>query len=361
VNAGIFQAQDCIFASNVAGNGANIDFSGVLFSEGYNLIQNTNECAMANDLTGNIHGADPLLGPLQDNGGPTWTHALLRGSPAIDAGCRTNFPPTDQRGIHRPQGLAPDIGAFEFQYATPVLVLVRMAVPSRTNCCVTMCGLSGGIYALQASTNLVSWFNVATISNQFTAMIADTNCSLVATNIADTNGVCVFTNSGMAKYSRCFYRVLVPMSGGSLYIPAPSGIVDAPFLITNTYIWQTISSTNVDGGRAEYPFILPSAGSYLLQAMVNAPNDRANSLYVNIDAEPQDPTMIWDIYPYTSTCGFEQRTVSWRGGGTDGADQFVPLVLNLAQGPHQLIIRGREGYTLLQSISIVPTNTVQNP
>src|SRR5208283_630455 len=75
MNAGIFQAQDCIFA----GNGTN-DFSGVLTSEGYNLIQNTNGCTITNNQTGNIYGVDPLLGPLQDNGGPTWTHALLPGS-----------------------------------------------------------------------------------------------------------------------------------------------------------------------------------------------------------------------------------------------------------------------------------------
>jgi CSLREA domain-containing protein len=59
--------------------------------------------------------ADPLLGPLQDNGGPTLTHALLSGSPAIDAVPVANCSeaPTDQRGVTRPQGPACDIGAFE--------------------------------------------------------------------------------------------------------------------------------------------------------------------------------------------------------------------------------------------------------
>ena len=67
--------------------------------------------------------ADPLLGPLHDNGGFTQTMALGSGSPAIDAvpttgaGCA----PTDQRGISRPQGAACDIGAFEF--APPVVKL----------------------------------------------------------------------------------------------------------------------------------------------------------------------------------------------------------------------------------------------
>lgn len=63
---------------------------------------------------------NPLLGPLANNGGPTFTHALQAGSPAIDkggtgAGCL----PTDQRGVTRPQGVACDIGSFELEQAAP--------------------------------------------------------------------------------------------------------------------------------------------------------------------------------------------------------------------------------------------------
>lgn len=59
---------------------------------------------------------DPLLGPLTKNGGPTRTHALLSGSPAIDAGNNDgrHFA-TDQRGRARVSGAAADIGAFEVQ------------------------------------------------------------------------------------------------------------------------------------------------------------------------------------------------------------------------------------------------------
>jgi CSLREA domain-containing protein len=60
--------------------------------------------------------ADPLLGPLQANPpGDTATHALLPGSPAIDAAVLANCPPTDQRGVPRPQGAGCDIGAFELE------------------------------------------------------------------------------------------------------------------------------------------------------------------------------------------------------------------------------------------------------
>jgi hypothetical protein len=73
---------------------------------------------------------DPNLGPLQNNGGPTQTHALLSGSPAIDAGnpggCRDEsgtLLTTDQRGINRPAAGC-DIGAFELQQATGVVAAV---------------------------------------------------------------------------------------------------------------------------------------------------------------------------------------------------------------------------------------------
>ncbi len=58
---------------------------------------------------------DALLGPLADNGGPTLTHALLAGSPAIDAADAAVCPATDQRGVTRPQGAGCDVGAFELE------------------------------------------------------------------------------------------------------------------------------------------------------------------------------------------------------------------------------------------------------
>ncbi|MCP4544082.1 MAG: CSLREA domain-containing protein [Chloroflexi bacterium] len=60
-------------------------------------------------------GTNPLLAPLGDYGGQTWTHALLPGSPAIDAGSNVLCPPTDQRGEGRPVHGTCDIGAFESQ------------------------------------------------------------------------------------------------------------------------------------------------------------------------------------------------------------------------------------------------------
>jgi CSLREA domain-containing protein len=56
---------------------------------------------------------DPKIGPLANNGGPTKTHALLLGSPAIDAASTPDCPTADQRGVPRPQGAGCDIGSYE--------------------------------------------------------------------------------------------------------------------------------------------------------------------------------------------------------------------------------------------------------
>jgi hypothetical protein len=62
-----------------------------------------------------ILDVDPVLGELEDNGGPTRTRALLPGSPAVNAGDANNAPEWDQRGVNFPRvaGGAIDIGAFE--------------------------------------------------------------------------------------------------------------------------------------------------------------------------------------------------------------------------------------------------------
>ena len=67
---------------------------------------------------------NPLLGPLQDNGGPTHTMALLPGSAALDAAddaicAAAPVNKRDQRGIARPQGPHCDIGAYEVILPAP--------------------------------------------------------------------------------------------------------------------------------------------------------------------------------------------------------------------------------------------------
>ena len=90
---------------------------GIISSLGYNLSSDDGGGYLTGP--GDQINTDPLLGPLQDNGGPTFTHALLPGSPAIDAGDPGFTPPplNDQRGCHfdRVFNGRIDIGSFETQ------------------------------------------------------------------------------------------------------------------------------------------------------------------------------------------------------------------------------------------------------
>lgn len=99
----------------VANAGAGGNCSGN-FGSGRHNLDSDGTCGFSSP--GDLTGLDPILGPLQNNGGPTETHALLSNSPAIDAGddSVTGVPlflTTDQRGSPRLRGLHVDIGAIE--------------------------------------------------------------------------------------------------------------------------------------------------------------------------------------------------------------------------------------------------------
>ena len=111
--------------------------SSSVVSLGYNVIRSDAFCG-ATQTVGDQWGTpgaliDPLLGPLQDNGGPTFTRAIDPSSPAVDSGlndptCGGTGTTTDQRGVGRPKGAACDAGAFEFALQG----LVDAAAPGAT-------------------------------------------------------------------------------------------------------------------------------------------------------------------------------------------------------------------------------------
>jgi hypothetical protein len=122
------------------------------------------------DMTGTLAAPlDPKLGPLQNNGGPTWTRALLIGSPAIDQGTSDGLI-TDQRGrlrsVDNPAianttgGDGTDIGAFEVQSQA-----VSLAVPQRsgTNIIIRFLSEVGQSYLIERTVGLSgsNWTTVA--------------------------------------------------------------------------------------------------------------------------------------------------------------------------------------------------------
>jgi hypothetical protein len=136
---GSISLLNSILINNIV-SGTGRDCVGSITSKGYNLIGNT--CAITKQVGDQISTTaspiNPQLGPLANNGGPTFTHALLKGSPAISAGnpavpgsggnaCLA----TDQRGLSRVANVACDIGAYEV--GIPVVGTVRLSGANPTS------------------------------------------------------------------------------------------------------------------------------------------------------------------------------------------------------------------------------------
>jgi len=113
-----------------------------IVSDGFNSIMSAGYNVSSDDGAGYLNGpgdqinTDPLLGPLQDNGGPTFTRALLLGSPAINAGDPSFTPPPlyDQRGagFDRVRNGRLDVGSFEVQGITPTPTATPTPTPTAT-------------------------------------------------------------------------------------------------------------------------------------------------------------------------------------------------------------------------------------
>ncbi|HKN68366.1 MAG TPA: choice-of-anchor Q domain-containing protein, partial [Gemmatimonadaceae bacterium] len=126
--------KNTILAMNVEDGAVNncYDSDGYIVDQGHNL-ENGTDCGFDNSqpgASGDVQNADPLLGPLQNNGGPTFTRAIDNTSPAFDAADDTGCPATDQRGVTRPQFAHCDIGAFELAPAPPPAAPVAPSAPA---------------------------------------------------------------------------------------------------------------------------------------------------------------------------------------------------------------------------------------
>ena len=106
-SGGYISIRNSIIAYHPNGN-----CDGAITSLGHN-IEDMNNCGLT--VTGDLSNTNPMLAELDYYGGPTLVYGLKFDSPAVDAGDNAVCPPTDQRGVTRPQETGCDIGAFEFK------------------------------------------------------------------------------------------------------------------------------------------------------------------------------------------------------------------------------------------------------
>jgi len=123
--------NDLLLQSSVVSMNTSADGPDIRNYQGKVSVANSSVFSMAgfnyHNLGGNRpFGEDPMLAPLQDNGGPTQTHALLPGSPLIDAGANPAGLTTDQRGLARVFNGQADIGAYEVQPPFPTVITAQL-------------------------------------------------------------------------------------------------------------------------------------------------------------------------------------------------------------------------------------------
>jgi hypothetical protein len=197
--------------------GSDPDLSGAFTSQGHNLLGIAgNSVGLAHGVNGDLVGSatapiDPRLGPLADNGGPTFTMALLPGSPAIDAGDDT-LTGTDQRGFPRKSGAHVDIGAFELDgsgFSAPTTTLATGVVVNNA---------TTGLSSIDLSTTVNPNGLNTTVCLQYGVTI---NYGSVTTPVSVGYGTSDVTTTlsltGLAPGLTYHYRVVVTSPAGTTY------------------------------------------------------------------------------------------------------------------------------------------------
>lgn len=218
-NGGIYNSNGRTFELGntilkAGASGANI--GGTVTSHGYNLSSDNGGGFLTGP--GDQINTNPMLGPLQNNGGPTFTHQPLNGSPAIDAGDPSFTPPPlyDQRGFGyaRVYNGRIDIGSLEVQPAptptpTPmpgisgvVIYCTNPALNPVPGVTMTLTGTSGGSTTTGAAGNY-----------SFTGLIYGGNYTVTPTKTALSPGSPNISTVDVIATQRHFLNLGTPLSG----------------------------------------------------------------------------------------------------------------------------------------------------
>jgi CSLREA domain-containing protein len=126
-SSGVVNLNNTIIANNQS-NAGSPNCSGPITSLGHNLISSSSGCTIT-AMLGDKFNVATSVGALANNGGFTRTHALLSGSPAINAGSNSACPAEDQRGVIRPQAGICDIGAYELEFSYKIYLPLILKKP----------------------------------------------------------------------------------------------------------------------------------------------------------------------------------------------------------------------------------------
>jgi len=380
---------DTILADNSASTAA-ADLDGNVASLGHNLIGNSVEGSgfVASDLL----NVNPLLGPLQNNGGPTQTMALLPDSPAIAAGDTSGAPLYDQRGPGFPRIVNDfiDIGAFEVQTTTST-------APTVTSVISTQGPTSGGTSVTITGSNLGT---MATATVDFGTghpgtIVSDSGSQIVAMSPSGTGtvNVTVTTVGGTSSTSSADqFTYLGPLTQYlvSTLIETPTVTAGSPFLVTVQAADQyndpittgfsgpstvTVSITTTSGastfpmtlsigsnGEGQSLAVLPTVGTYTLTAA--AGSYTSNAPTVTVTAAPA-AKLAFAAQPLSTPTGLVLPTVSVQVqdayGNVITSDNSDSVTLAVASGPGSFLAGSTTTATVHNGVATFSNLTLVAP
>ena len=193
---GTITVTNTLVGNNVSPTGP--DGDGTIATANNSLFSNDTDLTIGGGV-GNLFNVNPLLGELQDNGGPTLTHALLRNSPAINAGDNTPVVELfDQRGdpFDRIVDMIVDIGAYEARVDTLSIV--------QNGSNVTITGDANGniLSIIETSTPGQYTFdsdNLSTINGQPVTSITFSNVTSITANLDAGNDILTLQGNSTAN------------------------------------------------------------------------------------------------------------------------------------------------------------------
>src|SRR5579884_1121992 len=314
------------------GGGFGPDVSGTVTRSNHDLLGDpSGSSGFGTPGSGDLLNVNPDLGPLQNNGGPTQTMALLPGSPAIDAGDNTapSLPATDQRGYARIVGNGIDIGAYEYgatpatadlsvQVNAPAGVPLGRQIPYQltvtNSSSIDQSNVTLGD-VLPANTTLVSWTPAAGWSSSAPPAGSSSGTVSAWVNSLSANNSATFTlvvqvNSGTPPATRITNTASVgPMTGDPN--PANNSVT------SNTLIQYTPTVSVVDAGGTYSGSPFPAVGTALGVNNKPVSGSFSYAYYVGSSASGMpSATAPTNAGTYTVVATFSSNDPNYASGGT---------------------------------------------
>jgi hypothetical protein len=337
---------------------------------------------------GNIN-ADPLLGPLTDNGGQTPTMALGGGSPCYGAGSSSGMP-VDQRDITRPN--PPSIGAYDAPVvAVPTISPNGGSLTSGQTVTVTITDCVAGAaiyYTVDGSTPTASStpytvpFTVSasqTIKAMATlAGYGDSGVAAAIFTVATPAPVITPGTSTIFSGKSASVSMTCPLAGTSIYYTtdgstptSSSTLYNGPITITTTTVLKAVatfagySDSSVTSATftvfTPAPFLSPSsgnltAGQSTTVTMTN--NDSASSMYYTTDGSTPSSSSTLYTGPTTINVNTTIKAVSIVPGFPDstvtsGVFTFRAPVPTITPSGQSIISGGSTTVTISDTLSPV--------